>query len=79
MGKITKRGNRYLRKQLIHGARAVLNIYKNDKDALKAWGVAVAHRRGFNKAVVAIAHKIACIAWHLLQKNEIYQPQSIKA
>jgi len=79
MGKITKRGNRYLRKQLIHGARAVLNIYKNDKDALKAWGVAVAHRRGFNKAVVAIAHKIARIAWHLLQKNETYQPQSIKA
>jgi len=29
---------------------------------LKAWGVAAAHRRGFNKAVVAIAHKIARIA-----------------
>ncbi len=69
MGKISKRGNRYLRKQLIHGARAVLNIYKNDKDALKVWGVAVAHRRGFNKAVVAIAHKLAQIAWYLLQKK----------
>lgn len=79
MGKITKRGNRYLRKQLIHGARAVLNKYKNDKDSLKIWDVAVAHRRGFNKAVVAIAHKIARIPWHLLQQNEIYQPQSIKA
>ena len=79
MGKISKRGNRYLRKQLIHGARAVLNRYKNDQDALKIWGETVAHRRGFNKAVVAIAHKLARIVWHLLQKDVMYQPQPIKA
>ena len=79
MGKISKRGHRYLRKQLIHGARAVLNRYKNENDALKVWGEAVAHRRGFNKAVVAIAHKLARIVWHLLQKDVMYQPQHIKA
>ena len=78
MGKISKRGHRYLRKQLIHGARAVLNRYKNDQDALKIWGETVAHRRGFNKAVVAIAHKLARIVWHLLQKGVMYQPQPIK-
>nr|WP_102259290.1 IS110 family transposase [Enterovibrio norvegicus]PMH67766.1 transposase [Enterovibrio norvegicus] len=75
MGGITKRGDRYLRTLLVHGARAALSRSRNKTDALSVWGNQLVHRRGYNKAVVAFAHRLARLMWILLQRNECYQPQ----
>lgn len=73
MGGITKRGDNYLRKQLIHGARTVVNHAHKKNDDLNKWITALVERRGKNKAVVATAHKLARLMWILLQKNEPYK------
>ena len=70
---ITKRGDRYLRQLLIHGARALLTVYKNKDDYICRWGTQIAQRSGFNKAVVAVAHRLARLAWILLQKQTPYK------
>lgn len=75
MGGITKRGDRYLRKQLIHGARTVVNHAHKKQDDLNKWINALVERRGKNKAVVATAHRLARLMWILLQRNEPYKAQ----
>ena len=70
---ITKRGNRYLRKQLVHGARAALSRCKKRSDQLSRWGNQLVARRGMNKACVAMAARLARLAWILLQKQEPYR------
>ena len=72
---ITKRGNRYLRKQLVHGARSALSRSKNKTDHLSRWGNQLVARRGIQKASVAMAARMARLAWILLQRNEAYKPQ----
>lgn len=74
-GGITKRGDRYLRKQLVHGARAVLGRCRNKPDKLSRWANALVARRGHNKACVAMAARMARLCWILLQKNENYRAQ----
>ena len=75
---ITKRGDSYLRKQLIHGARTVVcHAHKKD-DALNQWITQLKARIGFNKATVATAHKLARIMWVLLRKQVLYQAQAGK-
>jgi len=72
---ISKRGNRYLRKQLVHGARAAMSRCKKRDDQLSRWLNAIVARRGPNKACVAMANKMARFSWSLLQKNEMYKAQ----
>ena len=72
---ITKRGDRYLRKQLIHGARAVMYRCKKGDDKLSNWVVNLVQRRGPNKASVALANKMARLCWILLQRKEMYVTQ----
>jgi len=72
-GGITKRGDRYLRKQLVHGARALLYRCKGRSDRLSNWANALVARRGYNKAAVALAARLARLCWTLLQKNEMYK------
>ncbi|MBE0370521.1 hypothetical protein PAUR_b0579 [Pseudoalteromonas aurantia 208] len=74
LGTITKRGDGYLRKQLIHGARTVVNHAHKKDDDLNLWVTAIKQRRGVNKAAVAMAHRLARLMWILLQKNEYYRP-----
>ncbi len=77
-GKITKRGNRYLRKQLVHGARALMNRTKGKKDKLSVWVNDIKERRGVHKACVALAHKLARIIWAILSKGEEFKAQKIE-
>ncbi len=69
LGRISKRGDVYLRTLLIHGARAVLNAAQNAArrgrplDRLRRWALATAQRCGYNKATVALANKLARIVW----------------
>lgn len=73
---ITKRGDKSLRAALIHGARAVVTqarkSHKHDK--LSRWLRDLEQRRGFNKAVVALANKLVRIAWVIVARGERYRP-----
>jgi transposase len=71
---ISKRGDRYLRELLVHGARAVVaaSIKKNKTDRFSLWIRQLVARCGINKAVVAIANKNARIAWALLANKCSY-------
>jgi transposase len=70
LGRITKTGDAYLRSLLVMGARAVLNAAKGKTDSLSRWAVALAERRGYWKAAVAIAAKNARMAWAVLSRGE---------
>jgi transposase len=70
---ISKRGDRYLRSLLIHGARSVVIQAVNKEDALSRWINKIRATRGFNKAVVALANKLARIGWAILANNTVYQ------
>ena len=71
---ISKRGDRYLRKQLIHGARALMIFApKRKDDALCVWALQIKQRRGYNVAVVALANRMARLTWTLLNKQELYR------
>lgn len=67
---ITKNGDRYLRTQLIHGARAALGWSDRWDHPLAHWVRQIRARRGYNKATVALANKLARIAWVILAKGE---------
>jgi transposase len=70
---ISKRGDRYLRTLLIHGARATVPHARRQTDARSRWSVSLEHRRGKNIATVAIANKNARIAWALLTSDAEYR------
>lgn len=72
LGGIGRRANHYLRRQMIHGARSVMFRLAKHDDRRSLWLKAVAARRGFNRAVVALANKTARIAWALLTRREDY-------
>jgi transposase len=65
LGRISKRGDSYLRMLLIHGARSVLCHAKKAKthDRLRTWALKLQSRTRHNKAAVALANKLARIVW----------------
>ena len=71
---ISKRGNIYLRKVLIHGARAAAMRIKRDRFAIGGWMNALEARAPRNVLVVAMANKLARIAWAVLSTGEDYRP-----
>ena len=78
---ITKRGNRYLRMILIHGARAVVLRSKRDRIAMGPWITALERRAPRNVLIVAMANKLARIAWAVLSTGQDYRavPKSLEA
>jgi len=70
---ISKRGDRYLRTLLIHGARSVVSRAQGKSDVRSRWITRLRQRVGMNKACVALANKNARIAWALLARGERYQ------
>jgi transposase len=70
---ISKRGNSYLRKILIHGARAVVLRSKRDRIAMGAWMTSLEMRAPRNVLIVATAHKLARIAWAVLSTGQDYR------
>ena len=69
---ISKRGDRYLRSLLIHGARSVVPHAQGKEDRLSRWIIKVKAERGFNKAAVALANKLARIGWAVLHNQSTY-------
>ncbi|TXN07225.1 IS110 family transposase [Methylobacterium sp. WL103] len=69
---ITKRGNTYLRTLLIHGARAALPSLSAGQTLIGEWLRGLVGRAHKNKVVVALAGKLARIAWAVLRSGEGY-------
>ncbi len=77
---ISKRGNGYVRKLLVHGARAVLSARLSNPAHAEDWEVKLAKRRGVNIAVVALAAKNARRIWAMLHSGEWFRtPQTQSA
>lgn len=70
---ISKRGDRYLRSLLVHGARPVIIHAANKDDKLSRWATRVKTERGYNKAAVALANKMARIGWAVIAHKTIYR------
>jgi transposase len=78
LGGITKRGDRYLRCLLTHGARAVLVAARrasSDRPStrLRQWALAVSQRRGHNKATIAVANKLGRIVWAVWTRDQDFR------
>lgn len=70
---ISKRGDIYVRKLFIHGARSVIRRIKNKEDKQSQWIKQIVERRGKNKAAVALANKNARVIWALMANESKYQ------
>jgi transposase len=71
---MSKRGDIYLRKLLVHGARATLRWAKLKNDRRSQWVRALMERRGTDRAMVALANKNARMAWVLLTTEQVCAP-----
>jgi len=73
LGRITKAGDAYLRSLLVMGARAILSGLGDKQDRFSRWARNLVERRGYWKAVVAIAAKNARLAWASLKYGEDFR------
>ena len=71
---ISKRGDSYLRKLLVHGARSVIRFAKDRDDGLSQWLNKLVARKHVNVATVALANKTARIAWAIVHNDASYDP-----
>lgn len=71
LGRITKRGDCYLRSLLVHGARAVVSsvLRKRGTDPFSVWVLRLADKKGANKASVAVANKNARMMWAMMRNG----------
>jgi transposase len=74
LGRISKRGDAYLRMLLTHGARAVLRSAHvcKEPDTLRVWALRTEQRRGHNKAAIALANKLARIACTVWKEDRMF-------
>ncbi len=78
LGRMSKRGDVYVRTLLIQGARSVLAAARRKAqsgkplDALRQWAITLADRRGFNKAAVGLANKLARIVWATWKHDRVF-------
>jgi transposase len=79
LGGISKRGDRYIRSLLIHGARAVVGWRKRSAIRRDRWISGLLDRRPMNVATVAFANKCARIAWAMMLREEEYNPVRARA
>jgi transposase len=71
---ISKRGNSYLRRLFVQGARAVLQFREKQSSGLRLWLAQLTSRTHHNVAGVALANKLARMAWAVLATGEVYRP-----
>jgi len=69
LGRITKRGDRYLRTLLVHGARSELKYVHRRRDAKSLWAHKLREEKSWNKAAVALANKHARMIWAILTRE----------
>lgn len=66
---ISKRGNSYLRRQIINGARAVVRVAKGRRGGLWDWVNRLLERRHFNVVTAAVAAKLARVMWAMITRG----------
>lgn len=76
---ISKRGDKELRSLLVHGARAVASVAHKHKDQLSLWVSRLVEQKGMNKATIALANKLARIAWVVTTQKVDYQTRPVTA
>ncbi len=76
---ISKRGNKYLRKLLIHGARAALPSLSVGATPLGKWLRGLLERAHKNTAIVALANKLARIVWAVLRQGGTFNPAAVRS
>jgi transposase len=74
---ISKRGNKYLRKLLVHGARAAMPSLAASATPLGAWLRGLLGRVHKNAATVALANKLARIVWAVLRHGRRFDPAAV--
>jgi transposase len=81
LGRISRRGNPYLRHLLIHCARSMMRAasLKTDPDRLRSWALQKAESRGPHKGAAAVANKLARIVWAVWTKNAPYRSLPLAA
>jgi transposase len=73
LGRISKRGDGYLRTLLIHGARStLLHARRLQPDHLREWAQKLGQTHVHNKAAVAVANKVARIVWAVWSRGQAY-------
>lgn len=75
LGGISKQGDRYLRRLLVVGATAVMRHIKDKPTPMADWIRRLSEKKPFRLVSVALANKLARIAWVVLTRKEIYRPQ----
>lgn len=81
LGRITKRGDSYIRMLLTLGARAVLWAAgrKEHPDRLHEWALKIQKTRGHNKAAIGLANKLARIAWAICTQETEFRSSAVPA
>ena len=74
---ISKRGNVYLRRLFVQGARTVMQYRTKQPPGLRCWLDQLMARTHQNVAIVALANKLVRMAWAVLCKNETYRPPAL--
>lgn len=76
LGRISKRGDGYLRRLLVHGSRAVLRCQRTAPDRQTPWVGELLVRRPTNVVLVAMANKTARIVWAMMRDQQDFRPMS---
>jgi error-prone DNA polymerase len=79
LGKITKAGNRQIRTLLVLGATSMVYRAKQWNSAVGAWVRGLMERRPVRHVTVALANKMARIAWAVMTRNEVYRAKGVVA
>ena len=79
LGRISKMGDRYLRKLLVLGATARLRAVQREQSPLAQWTRALLARRPARLVTLALANKTARILWALMARGETYRPEAAAA
>ena len=79
LGRITKRGDEYLRTLLIQGAKSAVMSAAKRADPNSRWLVQLTARVGWQKACVAMANKNARILWSVMTREQGFDPQHVSA
>lgn len=74
LGRISKQGDTYLRKLLVHGARSELMYTPKREDSKSQWAERLKERKSWNKTAVALANKHARLIWAVLTKGDDFIP-----
>lgn len=77
LGRITKRGDDYLRTLLIQGAKSAVMTAGRRSDRISQWLLQLKERAGWQKAVVALANKNARILWAVLTRDASFDPDHV--